>query len=31
MQRLKGVDPEKAMPIPYTNACGGSCHDVEAL
>lgn len=28
---VQGVDPEKAMPIPYTNACGISCHDVEAL
>jgi predicted CXXCH cytochrome family protein len=27
---VKGVEPGKAMPIPYTNACG-KCHDVEAL
>ena len=27
---VKGVEPGKAMPIPYTNACG-TCHDVEAL
>jgi predicted CXXCH cytochrome family protein len=27
---VKGVDPGKAMPIPYTNACG-TCHDVENL
>lgn len=27
---VKGVEPGKAMPIPYTNACGG-CHQVENL
>ncbi|MEW6687681.1 MAG: cytochrome c3 family protein [Pseudomonadota bacterium] len=27
---VKGVDPGKAMPIPYTKGCG-SCHDVESL
>lgn len=27
---VKGVEPGKAMPIPYTNACG-ACHDVENL
>jgi predicted CXXCH cytochrome family protein len=27
---VKGVDPGKAMPIPYTNACG-ACHNVEGL
>jgi predicted CXXCH cytochrome family protein len=27
---VKGVDPGKAMPIPYTRGCG-SCHDVESL
>lgn len=27
---VKGVDPGKAMPIPYTNACG-KCHNVEGL
>lgn len=27
---VKGVEPGKAMPIPYTNACG-SCHNVEGL
>jgi predicted CXXCH cytochrome family protein len=27
---VKGVDPGKAMPIPYTNACG-ACHDVDSL
>lgn len=27
---FKGVQPNKAMPIPYTNRCGG-CHDVTAL
>jgi predicted CXXCH cytochrome family protein len=27
---VKGVDPGKAMPIPYTNACG-ECHNVDAL
>ncbi len=27
---VKGVDPGKAMPIPYTNSCG-SCHSAEGL
>ena len=27
---VKGVAPGKAMPIPYTNSCGG-CHDVSEL
>jgi predicted CXXCH cytochrome family protein len=27
---VHGVEPGKAMPIPYTNACG-SCHDVDDL
>jgi predicted CXXCH cytochrome family protein len=27
---VKGVEPGKAMPIPYTNACG-SCHDVDNM
>ncbi len=27
---VKGVDPGKAMPIPYTSSCG-SCHNVEGL
>lgn len=27
---VKGVEPGKAMPIPYTNACGG-CHNAEKL
>lgn len=27
---VKGIDPAKAMPVPYTNVCG-ECHDVEAL
>ena len=28
---VKGVDPGKAMPIPYTNACGAACHDTRNL
>jgi hypothetical protein len=24
---VKGVEPGKAMPIPYTNKCGAACHD----
>jgi len=28
---VKGVDPGKAMPIPYTNACGAACHDTTKL
>ena len=27
---VKGVQPNKAMPIPYTNKCG-TCHDVTTL
>jgi predicted CXXCH cytochrome family protein len=27
---VKGVEPGKAMPIPYTNACG-NCHDASSL
>ncbi|MFZ5996831.1 MAG: cytochrome c3 family protein [Nitrospirota bacterium] len=27
---VKGVEPGKAMPIPYTNACG-TCHNVDQL
>ncbi len=27
---VKGVDPGKAMPIPYTNACG-KCHNADNL
>ena len=27
---VKGVDPARAMPIPYTRGCG-ACHDVEGL
>ena len=27
---VKGVDPARAMPIPYTNACG-QCHNVDGL
>lgn len=30
-QYVKGIDPDKAMPIPYTNACGASCHDPASL
>jgi len=28
---VKGVEPDKAMPIPYTNACGISCHDPGSM
>lgn len=28
---VKGIDPAKAMPIPYTNSCGISCHDPNSL
>ena len=28
--RVKGVEPGKAMPIPYTNSCG-TCHVVDEL
>jgi predicted CXXCH cytochrome family protein len=27
---VKGIEPGKAMPVPYTSGCG-SCHNVEAL
>jgi len=27
---VKGVDPGRTMPIPYTNACG-KCHNVDGL
>jgi predicted CXXCH cytochrome family protein len=27
---VKGVEPGRAMPIPYTNACG-TCHDADNL
>ena len=27
---VKGIDPGKAMPIPFTNVCG-ECHDVSGL
>ena len=30
-KHVKGVDPDKAMPIPYTNSCGMSCHDPNTL
>lgn len=28
---VKGIDPDKAMPIPYTHACGMSCHDPGSI
>ena len=28
---VKGVEPGKAMPIPYTNPCGAACHDTSNL
>jgi hypothetical protein len=28
---VKGVEPGKAMPIPYTNSCGAGCHNTSAL
>ncbi len=28
---VKGVEPGKAMPIPYTNPCGAACHNTSAL
>lgn len=28
---VKGVEPGKAMPIPYTNSCALSCHDPNSL
>ena len=30
-KHVKGIDPDKAMPIPYTNSCGISCHDPNSL
>ena len=27
---VKGVEPGKAMPIPYTNACG-TCHEADKM
>jgi len=30
-KHIKGVDPDKAMPIPYTNSCGISCHNPNSL
>jgi len=28
---VKGVEPGKAMPIPYTHSCGAGCHNTSAL
>lgn len=28
---VKGVEPGKAMPIPYTNPCGAACHNTGSL
>ena len=28
---VKGVEPGKAMPIPYTHSCGAACHNTSAL
>jgi cytochrome c553 len=28
---VAGITPASAMPIPYTNACGGPCHSAAAL
>lgn len=28
---VKGIDPDKAMPIPYTNSCGIACHDAKSM
>ncbi len=28
---VKGVEPGKAMPIPYTNKCGAACHNTSNL
>lgn len=28
---VKGVDPGKAMPVPYTHSCGTGCHNTGAL
>jgi len=28
---VKGVEPGKAMPIPYTNKCGAACHNTSSL
>lgn len=30
-KHVKGIDPDKAMPIPYTNSCSISCHDSNSL
>ena len=30
-KHVKGIEPDKAMPIPYTNACGASCHDPNSM
>jgi hypothetical protein len=28
---VKGVEPGKAMPVPYSNKCGAACHNTSAL
>ncbi len=28
---IKGVEPGKAMPNPYTNSCGAECHKAEKM
>ncbi|HBB70328.1 MAG TPA: hypothetical protein DCZ89_11475 [Geobacter sulfurreducens] len=28
---VKGIEPDKAMPIPYTHACGLTCHDPASM
>ena len=28
---VAGVTPAQAMPIPYTDSCGGPCHDAAAI
>jgi hypothetical protein len=28
---IKGVEPGKAMPSPYTNSCGAECHKAEKM
>jgi hypothetical protein len=28
---VKAIEPDKAMPIPYTNACGITCHDPGSM
>ncbi len=30
-KHVKGIEPDKAMPIPYTNSCAASCHDPDSL